>query len=314
MPNKLSKNLQNIGKQLLAAYRLLAKNDPLRLAGATAFFTTFALPPILLILIQLLSLLFNRRNISRKLFSQLAEIVGRDSVYQLVTTLRGFRGLTDNLPLAILGFIFLLFVATTLFKVIQSSLNQVWMIRKSGTKRFKMALNTRLKSLLAIVLMGLLFLASLIANSLQAFFGRHVEELLPGTGIFFSGTLSILISVSIVWVFFAVLYRYLPDGKPSWRVAFTGGLLTGILFTIGKMILGLLLPGSNIGAIYGTSASIVLLLLFVFYSSFIFYYGAAFTKVWSVHLDDPIIPIANANQYDYTDLERNSAAVEVRKP
>ena len=314
MPNKLSKNLQNIGKQLLAAYRLLAKNDPLRLAGATAFFTTFALPPILLILIQLLSLLFNRRNISRKLFSQLAEIVGRDSVYQLVTTLRGFRGLADNLPLAIVGFIFLLFVATTLFKVIQSSLNQVWMIRKSGTKRFKMALNTRLKSLLAIVLMGLLFLASLIANSLQAFFGRHVEELLPGTGIFFSGTLSILISVSIVWVFFAVLYRYLPDGKPSWRVAFTGGLLTGILFTIGKMILGLLLPGSNIGAIYGTSASIVLLLLFVFYSSFIFYYGAAFTKVWSVHLDDPIIPIANANQYDYTDLERNSAAVEVRKP
>ena len=141
-----------------------------------------------------------------------------------------------------------------------------------------MALNTRLKSFLAIVLMGILFLASILANSLQAFFGKHVDELLPGTGIFFSGGVSILLSISIVWVWFAVLYRFLPDGKPSWRVAFTGGLVTAILFTLGKLILGLLLPGSNIGAIYGTSASIVLLLLFVFYSSLIFYFGAAFTK------------------------------------
>ena len=99
------KQVKNIALQLGAAYQLLAKNDPMRLAGSTAFFTTFALPPILLILIQLLSLMFNRRNISRQLFSQLAEIVGRDSVHQLVTTLRGFRGLASNWPLAILLFI-----------------------------------------------------------------------------------------------------------------------------------------------------------------------------------------------------------------
>lgn len=300
--------LKNIFIQLGAAFRLLGRNDPMRLAGATAFFTTFALPPILIILIQLLSLMFNRRSISRQLFSQLASIVGRDSVHQLINTLRGFRGMADNWPVAILLFVFLLFVATTLFKVIQSSLNQLWMIRKSGKKRFRMALYTRVKSFLAIVLMGILFLASLLAESLQAFLGKHVEELVPGVGIFFSGGVSLLLSVSIVWVWFAVLYRYLPDGQPSWRVALTGGLLTALLFTLGKTILGLLLPGSNIGAIYGTSASIVLLLLFVFYSSLIFYFGAAFTKVWSVHSHDPIIPMRHANQYDYTDLEANPVA------
>lgn len=294
---------KNVLLQLNAAFRLLGRNDPMRLAGATAFFTTFALPPILIILISLLSLMFNRRSISRQLFSQLASIVGRDSVHQLVTTLRGFRGLASNWPLAILLFVFLLFVATTLFKVIQSSLNQVWMIRKSGKKRLRSALYTRLKSFLAIVLTGILFLASLLADSLQAFLGKHVEELLPRVGIFFSGGLAIALSISIVWIWFAVLYRYLPDGKPSWRVALTGGLLTALLFTLGKTILGLALPGSNIGAIYGTSASIVLLLLFVFYSSLIFYFGAAFTKVWSVYVHDPIVPIRNANQYDYADLD-----------
>ena len=296
------KHLQDIGKQLREAFRLLGRNDPMRLAGATAFFTTFALPPILLILIQLLSLIFNRRSISRQLFSQLSGIVGRDSVHQLIGTLRAFRGLTSNPTLAILGFLFLLFVATTLFKVIQSSVNQLWMIRITGKKKFKSELRTRIKSALVIVFTGLLFLASLIAESLKAFFGRHLEDLVPALSIYVNNTIATILSISIVWIWFTMLFRYLPDGQPKWKVAFAGGLLTSILFNIGKVILTYLLPNSNIGEVYGTSASIVLLLLFVFYSSLIFYYGAAFTKVWSVHQRQPIEPMYNASLYDYADV------------
>ncbi|MEO6722700.1 MAG: YhjD/YihY/BrkB family envelope integrity protein, partial [Ferruginibacter sp.] len=111
-------------------------------------------------------------------------------------------------------------------------------------------------------------------------------------------------SIAIVWIWFTILFRYLPDGKPKWKIAFTGGLLTSILFNIGKTILTSLLPNSNIGAVYGTSASIVLLLLFVFYSSLIFYYGAAFTKVWGVHRKQPIQPVYNASLYDYADVSK----------
>src|SRR6187549_1105984 len=121
---KLRIQIKNTGIALVNAYKVLIKNDPLRLAGATAFFTTFALPPILLLLIQLLSLMFDRRSVSRQLLADLAKFVGSDSVHEVVSILRGFRGLASNLPLAIAGFFFLLFVATTLFKVIQSSLNQ----------------------------------------------------------------------------------------------------------------------------------------------------------------------------------------------
>jgi membrane protein len=205
--------------------------------------------------------------------------------------------------MAMAGILFLLFIATTLFKVIQSSLNQVWMIHKSGTKRFKMALVTRLKSTLVIVFTGLLFMASLLAESLKVIFGNYLDNLFPGSGFYLNGTLSTLISLSIVWIWFTILFRYLPDGKPTWKVALSGGLLTSILFNTGKLILKWMLPNLNFDAVYGASASIVLILLFVFYASLIFYYGASFTKVWGEELGQPILPVINAELYEQTDIK-----------
>jgi len=294
------KQIQNIALALLNAYKLLVKNDPLRLAGATAFFTTFALPPILLLLIQLLSLIFRKRNIAIELVSNLRSTVGDDSVKQVVEILKGFRGLAINLPIAIAGSVFLLFVATTLFKVIQSSLNQLWMIRKQGIKRFRMALLVRLKSTLVIIFTGILFIASLAAESLKVIFGNYLDDILPGSGIYLNGALSTLLSVTVVWIWFSVLFRYLPDGIPAWRVAIVGGLLTSILYNAGVFFLRWMLSISNIGAVYGGSASMVLLLLFVFYASLIFYYGAAFTKIWGDQSGHPIQPVSYAELYENT--------------
>ncbi|HMK03396.1 MAG TPA: YihY/virulence factor BrkB family protein [Ferruginibacter sp.] len=289
--------IKNFGDALVKAYKVLVKNDPLRLAGATAFFTTFALPPILLLLIQLLSLVFNRGAVSIQLFRELGNIVGEGSVDQVVEILKGFRGLASNMPLAIAGVFFMLFVATTLFKVIQSSLNQVWRIQKSGNKKFKMAMLTRLKSTLVIVFTGLLFMASIALESLKVVFGNYLDNIFPVAGFYLNGTIALLVSIIIVWTWFSVLFRYLPDGEPEWRVALSGGLLTSFLYNAGVVVLKWLLLHSNIGAVYGASASIVFLLLFLFYSSLIFYFGAAFTKVWGEHLGKPIQPVRNAESY-----------------
>jgi membrane protein len=296
---KFLTNIRQFNRQLFNAYRLLVKNDPLRLAGATAFFTSFALPPILMLLIQLLSLLFERRSVSIELFRELGSVLGDDGVRQLVEVLRGMRGLAINVPAATAGFFFLLFVATTLFKVIQSSLNQLWMIEKTG-KKFKMVLVTRIKSTLLIIFTGLLFMASLSAQSAKIIFGNFLDNAFPGIGIYSNNTLSSLVSVTIVCTWFMVLFRYLPDGKPTWKVAFSGGLLTSILYNAGVLVLKLILLNSNIGILYGASASIVLLLLFVFYASLIFYFGACFTKVWGEYLEQPIQPVANAAYYEHT--------------
>ncbi len=294
----IRKQILNFGLALVHAYKLLVKNDPLRLAGATAFFTTFALPPIILLLIQLLGIFFRKRSLDIELITNLRNTMGDDSVEQVVEILKGFRGLAINIPIAIAGLVFLLFVATTLFKVIQSSLNQLWMVRKLGVKRFKMALVVRLKSTLIILFTGILFIASLAAESIKVLFGNYIDDIFPGSGIYLSGALSTLLSITIVWIWFSVLFRYLPDGIPTWRVALVGGLLTSILYNAGIIFLKWMLSIGNIGAIYGGSASMVLLLLFVFYASLIFYYGAAFTKIWGDHCGKPIIPVSHAELYE----------------
>lgn len=288
---------------LRGAFQVLQKNDPLRLAGATAFFASFALPPILLILVQVLGLLFNRRSIGRQLIMRLGELVGDESAEQVVVTLRGFRGLAHTGPVAIILFIFLLFVTTTLLKVIKSSLNQLWMIRITEKQSFLQSLADRLRSLVVIGAAGILFLASLMAESVQAFLGSYVNEVFPRAAFVFSGLFTQAVSLLIVTSWFAVLFRYLPDARPTWKVAFSGALLTGILFSIGKLVLRRLLYGGNIGILYGASASAVLLMLFIFYSAIIFYYGAAFTKVWSEFKHRPMQPLRHATFYKLADVE-----------
>lgn len=288
-------------------FRELSKNDPLVLAGATAFFTTFALPPIMIILILVLGLVFNRQNIGKELFERLESVIGEESVDQVIITLRGFRDLAKDWLLDILLLLFLLFVATTLFKVIKGSLNKIWSIRIEEKRSFKYSLNSRLHSIVVILLVGILFLAALLADGAQAFLGKYIDFLNPRVASFLGSAVNHLISALIVTVWFTVLFRYLPDGRPAWRVALAGGFITGVLFTAGKLLIGWLLTQSNITTLYGASGSLVLLLLFVFYSSLILYFGAAFTKVWGTFTEQPIKPLPHAVLYQ-------SVKVDVQQP
>jgi membrane protein len=285
------------------AFVELGKNDPLRMAGATAFFTTFALPPILIILIQILGLVFDPQKISTELFTHLSDIIGPQSTQQVIATLTAFRRMAQNWLITIGGFIFLLFVATTLFKVIKGSLNQVWKIRVVERKPIMSVLGSRLISILVIVLTGVLFVIGLIAEWGQAFLWEYMKELIPEAARFFNSVLNYLVSVVIVTIWFAFVFRFLPDARLQWNIALMGGFVTSLLFNIGRLILHWLLSYSNIDNLYGASGSIVLLLLFVFYISLILYFGAAFTKVWGVYKGRPIEPSSHAIHYQIVEAE-----------
>jgi membrane protein len=275
----------------------LQKNDPLRMAGATAFFTTFALPPIMVILIQMLGLFFTTEKIRANLFETLGAIIGEDAVQQVINVLIAFREMANNIFITIAGFVFLLFVATTLFHIISGSLNQLWKIRSIHKRKVWEVLRNRIKSVAVILVAGLLFVIGLVSEALQAFVDNYILEFSPLLSTYFNNVVHYSISVFIVTLWFAVVFRYLPDGRPNWRVALTGGLVTSILFNAGKILLRYLLGYSNINTIYGASGSIVLLLLFVFYSSLILYYGAVFTKLWASHNNKPIKPLPHAQRY-----------------
>jgi membrane protein len=282
---------------LRSALKELLLNDPLRMAGATAFFTTFALPPILVILIQVFKWVLDPITIRAKLFQSLEEIVGPEAVLQITDVLLSLRKLAQNPLIIIGGFIFLLFVATTLFKVIKNSLNQIWKIRPVYKRTLLKSFRGRARAVLVILIAGVLFVVGIVAEGIQAYVGAYIFEVSPVLSTYFNTILNHIISIVVVTVWFSVVFMYLPDGKPKWKIAIVGGIVTALLFTLGKIVLHFLLSYSNINTVYGASASIVLLLLFVFYSSLIMYYGAAFTKIWGIFRREPIRPLRHAIQY-----------------
>ena len=289
---------------LKIAFKLFQKNDPLRLAGATAFFANFALPPILLILIRLFGFFVDRKTFATRLFDRLSGILDDSSIIQIREILKNIRGVDYNWWATILSFVFFVFVATTLFSVIKRALDQIWSIGLNEKVGIFFNLKLRGRSMIIILLAGILFFVGLLTDSIQAFIGVYLNPVAPTFGKIFLSILNQILFIAIVTTWFAVLFRFLTNGRPSWRVAIKGGLLTGILFTLGKFILRIMLPLSNIGNVYGASGSIVLIMLFVFYSSLIFYFGACFVKVLSDTGNKQIRPIKGAFLYELKEIEK----------
>ena len=289
-------------KLLKKSFLLIQSKDPLRLAGATAFFTTFALPPILVILFQLFSLFLSKRLVTSEMMEILSDTFGNASAIQIRETTREFSSLTRTWYIAGGVFLFLAFVATTLFKVIKNSLNEIWQIKVKERPGILFNLSLRARSLGIILVAGVLFLASIFLEGVHVLAGEFLGEISPAAASFFKGILDELLSVVIVTSWFIVLFRYLADGRPSWKVAAAGGCLTGVLFSLGKMVLSHLLRNGNISTLYGASASIVLILLFVFYSSFILYYGACFIRVFADEIRQPLKLVNKAFHYQLSKI------------
>jgi membrane protein len=284
------------------AFSLFQKNDPLRLAGATAFFTNFALPPILLILIRLFGFFIDRRFLVDKIFNRLSTLLDDNSTMQIRQTLRNIRGIDQHWYATSISFVFFLFVATTLFGVIKNSMDQIWSIGIKEKSTFFFNLKLRGRSMIIILLAGFLFFVGLLTDSIQTFVGVYLNTASPTFGKVVLSILNQILFIAIVTVWFTVLFRFLTNGRPTWKVAVRGGILTGVFFAIGKYILRIMLPLSHVGNIYGASGSIVLIMLFVFYSSFIFYFGACFVKVLSDARNTPIRPIKGAFHYEIKEV------------
>jgi len=299
------KRIQLFATHLQIAFKLFQKNDPLRLAGATAFFANFALPPILLILIRLFGFFIDRKILATRIFERLSSILDESSTKQIRQTLKNIRGIDHKWYATILSFVFFLFVATTLFSVIKNSMDQIWSIGIKEDTNFLFKLKVRVRSMIIILLAGILFFVGLLTDSMQVYIASHINDSSPAVRSIFLSILNQILFIIIVTTWFSVLFKYLTSGRPTWKSSIRGGLLTGILFTLGKYILRIALPLSNIGNIYGASGSIVLIMLFVFYSSFIFYFGACFVKILSDSKETPIRPIKGAFNYEIKEVVKS---------
>jgi len=301
----------------LAAFRnafiLLRRNDPLILASATAFFATFSLPPIIIILMSVLGLYFKSDNIRRQLFDRLTSLLGGQTTGEIEKIVHNFMKLEGNGWVTAGGFLFLLFVATTLLSIIRKAIHQLWHIRRKSSMKLYYNVKERALGLAMLVFIGLLFVASTLLDASVSFFRSYLHDIFPTVHTPVIRVINIVISILVVTVWFSVLFKVLPEARVKWRVAFAGGLVTGLLFSIGKLILRLMLVESNLVTIYGASASIALLLLFIFYSSMFVYYGAAFTHAFGKASGSPIRAGRYGDEYEERVIEQKPLAAKVKR-
>lgn len=297
--------LQIFFSSLLPSLNMLQKNDPLRMAGATAFFTTFALPPIVFILAQLFGLFLSPKAVGGGLVENIGNNLGAAGAEQVRQVILSIMGFSKRWYVIVPGFLFLVFVATTLFIVIKNSLNGIWQIVIKDKPGVGFNIITRLKSFAVIILVGLLFFADIFLKSIQALAGPYLVNIFGGGGMYFEIVFSEVTSVIIVATWFVMLFHFMADARPRWKAALIGGLLTGIFFTAGRFILNALLIKGNIGTLYGPSGSMALVLLFVFYTSFIMYYGACFIAVYSEKKGWLLLPGEEAYLSVTTEVEEN---------
>jgi len=290
--------LKKVPAILKDAFLLLNRSEPLILASATAFFTVFSLTPILVILLNVLSILFRNNKITGALFQPIKKVFGPETSDQIRSIVDNVKSLGGEWYITVAGFIFLLFVATNLLSIIKKAINRVWRIRKNTSRKIRYSLRERSIEVLLLLSMGFVFIISLLLDASVAFLEGYLHELIPGVDTILIRTVNIIFSISVVTAWFTILYKILPDAIVHWKVALVGGLLTAVLFTMGKWILGELLNYSKMVTVFGAFASVFFILLFIFYSSLILYYGAAFTYCYASESNRPIKPRKYSGSYE----------------
>ncbi|MBC3541445.1 YihY/virulence factor BrkB family protein [Rufibacter sediminis] len=305
MPSQLLPRVSPVLRLFKDAFELFRQNDPLRLASSVAFFTLFALPPILILVISLLGVLFNDALITGELFNKLTSLVGEDIAGQIELILTNFLDLQGNGWAAVLSFLFLTFVSTTLFTVVQNSVNQLWSIKVRGQQHLKGALRNRFRALLIIFTSGILFLGFLVIDASLAFLNDHYVLVDEQFQLQLLRVLNRLLGLVVETAWFAIIFRFLPFAHMPPRAVWVGAAVTALLFLLGKMVLARVLINSDLSSLYATSGSIVILLLFIFYSAMIFFFGACFTLVYARYKHMPLHPKSFATFYEWRETDHS---------
>lgn len=290
-------------RALRKAFKLLRRKEPLVLSSSTAFFATFSLSPIIIILVSLFGVFAPSARLNHQLFSKIGAMLGHETAREIENIVYNFLAIESNPRITIGGSLFFVFVGTTLLGVIKHAIQKIWHIRPKSTLKLKYYWRERGSHLGFILFTGVLFLFSLVIDTSLGISLDYLRVTWPQAAIALVQILNLLFSLIIITTWFTVLFKVLPEANIKWDTALNGGLLTGLLFSIGKFALGKILVHAKFASIFGASASFALLLLFIFYSSFILYYGAAFTHQYSEILDEHICAGKYADEYEERIIE-----------
>lgn len=283
------------------------EDRPFQLASSLSYYTIFSLAPLLVIVIAIAGFAFGEAAAEQRIVGTIQGMIGEDSARAVQTMIENAsRQPKTGIISAAMGFLALLLGAGGVVGQLQTSLNTIWGVEPKPGQGVRGFLRQRFLSLAMVMGIGFLLLVSLIISAaitgLSRFIGRFVT---------LAYALDVVVSLLLITTLFAMIYKFLPDVRIRWRDVWIGGLLTAVLFTIGKFLIALYLGRSGVSSTFGAAASLITILLWVYYSSLIFFLGAEFTQVYATWYGSGVSPAAHAEPIGAT-RKRQTPPPEMR--
>ena len=277
-------------KSLKDSAKGFSDDKVIKLSASLAYFTVFSLGPLLIVIIFLLGFFLGQEAAQNQIYSQLQNFIGNDAALQIQEIIKNASLSGKGGVALVIGIITLLIGATTVFGEIQDSINSIWGLKPRPKTGIIKLLLTRLLSFGMIASLGFLLLVSLGATAVVEAMGERLQDRFPDVTVVVFYIINLMLNLTVTTLLFAVIFKVLPDAKIKWKDIWPGAIATSLLFLIGKFAISFYISKSEVGSTYGAAGSLVILLLWVFYSAIILYFGAEFTRAYAFNKGSRIIP------------------------
>lgn len=287
-------NSKDIGKLFKVTFKEWLAKDPFRQSAIIAYYSIFGIPGLLVLIIAVAGYFFGTETVSQNLMTQISETIGSETALQIQEVLSKSTAEKSTTWGSIVGITILLVGATGVFVELQKSLNLIWNVKVKPQNGIWLIIKARLFSFGLILAIAFLLTISLVISTALVAISNYVQFESSQLMMTLYGILNFVISLAVISVLFGTIFKILPDAKIQWKHVWLGSILTGLLFTIGKMTLAYYFGKAQPASIYGAAGSIILILLWVSYSSMILFFGAEFTAAYAKMYSGIIAPTAIA--------------------
>ena len=271
--------LKKIWSLLVRTFDHFIDDKGLKMAAALSYYTAFSFGPLLIIVISIAGLIFGEEAARGEISNQITYLIGKDSADMIQIIIKGASNVSTGIFAGILSIILLILGSVAVFIELQESLNIIWGVELKPGRGIWGFIKNRLISFSMVIVTGFLLMISLLINSLinllSNFINDNIKDFLPMTEI-----INFITSFVVITLLFAMIFKYLPDVLISWKYVWFGAVITSLLFSIGKYLIGFYLGNSSYTSTYGAAASVVVLFVWIYYSGIILFFGAEFTQVY----------------------------------
>ncbi len=304
------KILRTYWKILKNSFSKFSDNNVLTHSAALSYYTIFSLPPMLLIILRIATQFYNEEEVKAAIFGQIADLVGQDGAQQLVNTINKLNIFEPTWWATAVGAAVLLFTATTVFVTMQNALNAIFSVKPVETKAFGLLkmLRDRFVSFALLVSIAFILLVSLLVDALLTAFGHHLQEWIGDISIVMIFVTSVALPLAVITLLFALLFKFLPDARLRWGDTWFGAFVTAVLFELGKYLIGFYIGNSETASLYDAAGSVLVVMIWVYYASAIFLFGATFTYVRARELNRKVSPADYAVRVKQVEVKMEKGA------